>query len=85
MPDEETSGRVVHDERGTAVWDWLKQTGRSAIESTSRLLKKLEVPELEVEDTQEHDLRIMPDDKSRAGGGYDPYNQATKPVRPVKK
>ena len=71
-------GKVVHDERGNAVWDWLKQTGRMAIESTSRLLKKLEAPELKVEDTQDNELRLMPDGKSDPGGGYDPYNQTNR-------
>ena len=83
----EPSGRVTHDERGNAIWDWLKETGRNAIESTTRMLKKLECSELKVEDTQEHDLRLMPDAKT---GGYDPYNQATKsqrrtPLKPTKK
>lgn len=78
------SGKVVHDERGNAVWDWLKQTGRNAVESTSRLLRKLEVPELKMEDAKDEELRIMPDPSS--GGGYDPYNQATKPPKfPQKK
>ena len=36
------AGRVVHDSRGNAVWDWVKETSRIAIESTSRLLRKLE-------------------------------------------
>ena len=70
-PSPGRSGRVVHDERGNAVWDWLKDTGRMAIDSTSRLLKRLEVPELKVEDTQDNPLSIESDRDS--GGGYDPY------------
>lgn len=76
-PDPIPSGRVRHDDRGNAVWDWLKETGRNAIESTSRLLKKLELPQLEVEDKKDEELRIQSD--RDAGGGYDPYNQSTKP------
>lgn len=68
------------------MWDWLKETGRNAIESTSRLLKKLEAPQLEVEDKTEEELRLLSD--RDPGGGYDPYNQSTptrgKP-RPPKK
>jgi hypothetical protein len=66
-----SSGKVVHDSRGNAVWQWVKDTGRQAIESTSALLKKLEVPELKVEDPKDDELRLEEDvDK---GGGYDPY------------
>ncbi|MBV8145891.1 MAG: hypothetical protein JO184_12875 [Gammaproteobacteria bacterium] len=75
------TGRVVHDERGTAVWDWLKQTGRNAIDSTTRLLRKLEAPELKVEQAHEEELRIQPDSGTDPGGGYDPYNQPTKSRR----
>jgi hypothetical protein len=70
---EGSRGRIVHDERGNAVWDWLKETGRIAIESTSRLLRKLEMPELKVEDKKDEGLRLESDRDS--GGGYDPYNQ----------
>jgi hypothetical protein len=75
------TGKVVHDERGNAVWDWLKQTGRNAIESTTRMLRKLESPELEVEQPAEEELRVQPDSGSCQGGGYDPYNQPTKSRR----
>jgi hypothetical protein len=78
---ESQIGKVVHDERGNAVWDWLKQTGRNAIESTTRMLRKLESPELKVEQTHEEELRIQPDNDQCAGGGYDPYNQPIKSRR----
>jgi hypothetical protein len=65
-------GRVVHDSRGNAVWQWVKDTGRHAIESTSALLKKLELPELKVQDHKDdNELRL--EDDVDAGGGYDPY------------
>ena len=75
--DSTPSGRVRHDDRGNAVWDWLKETSRNAIESTSRLLKKLEIPQLKVEDKKDEELRIQSD--RDPGGGYDPYNQSVKP------
>ena len=58
------------------MWDWVKQTSRAAIDSTTRMLKKLEAPELKMEDTQDQQLRIMPEGKA---AGYDPYEQANKP------
>ncbi len=66
-----SSGRIVHDSRGNAVWQWVKDTGRHAIESTSALLKKLELPELKVQDPKDEGLRL--EDDVDAGGGYDPY------------
>jgi hypothetical protein len=84
------AGRVVHDSRGNAVWQWVKDTGRHAIESTSALLKKLEVPELKVEDHKDDELRL--EDDVDAGGGYDPYGTrvgskrpASTPKPPIKK
>lgn len=58
------------------MWDWIKETGRHALESTSRLLKKLEEPQLKVENQEDEELRIQSD--REPGGGYDPYNQSTK-------
>jgi hypothetical protein len=70
------SGRIVHDERGNAVWDWIKETSRIAIDSTSRLLKRLEVPELKMEDTQKNNELSLESDRD-AGGGYNPYGGST--------
>lgn len=67
------AGRVVHDSRGNAVWDWVAETGRILIDSTSRLLRRLETPELKVEEPPDHELRLESD--RDAGGGYDPYGR----------
>lgn len=40
------AGRIVHDERGNAVWHW-GDTARS--DSTSRVLRRLDVPDLTME------------------------------------
>jgi hypothetical protein len=71
---ERGAGRIKHDERGNAVWDWLKETGRFCVESTSALLRRLEVPDLKVEGDDE--LRLENEGRDK-GGGYDPYNQKT--------
>jgi hypothetical protein len=68
------SGCVAHDSRGNAVWNWAAEAGALALESTSRLLKKLEVPELAVEDKP----RSLELEERQPGGGYDPYNRARK-------
>jgi hypothetical protein len=78
-----TTRKVVHDERGHAVWQWVKETSRIAIESTSRLLRKLEAPDLKIEDSEDEELRIIADPS--AGGGYDPYNQTIKPPKAGRK
>lgn len=87
-----SGGRIVHDARGNAVWQWVKDTGRHAIESTSALLKKLEVPELKIEDDEKNDEELKLEDQVDAGGGYDPYGGRTEtkkkpapPQTPVKK
>lgn len=75
-----SGGRVVHDSRGNAVWQWVKDTGRHAIESTSALLKKLEMPGLKVQDHKDDELRL--EDDVDAGGGYDPYGTRVGAKRP---
>jgi hypothetical protein len=44
------AGRVRHDSSGRAIWEWAADSGRHALESTSLLLKRLELPGLSLAD-----------------------------------
>jgi hypothetical protein len=68
------SGRVRHDERGVAVWDWAVASGEFATLSTTRALKKLEVADLKIEDHKPAELKLETTGRDKAGG-FDPYNQ----------
>ena len=72
--NERPSGRVRHDERGMAVWDWAVATGEFATLSATHALKKLEVGDLKIEDPTPSKLAIAPQGRD-VGGGGDPYNQ----------
>jgi len=61
----ESCGRVRHDERGVAVWDWALETGVFDALSSSALLRRLDVAELKVQESPGLAL---------AAGGGDPYN-----------
>jgi len=50
---QKPTGRVRHDPGGRAVWQWAIDSGRHAIESTSRLLKKLDLSHLRILDDDE--------------------------------
>jgi hypothetical protein len=64
--DDGRPGRVVVDNRGRNVWQWAK----SALDSTTVLLKRLENSELSLEPTQK--VPVMPG------------NSAEKPPQPAK-
>jgi hypothetical protein len=68
------SGRVRHDERGVAVWDWAVATGEFCTLSTTVALKKLEVADLKIEDHKPTGLKLEVSGRDKAGG-FDPYNQ----------
>jgi hypothetical protein len=67
------SGRVRHDERGMAVWDWAVATGEFATLSTTNVMRKLDPGTLAIEDTQ-HSLKTVEQLGKDKGGGGDPYN-----------
>jgi len=67
----DSTGRVRHDERGTAVWDWALDTGTFDALSSSGLLRRLDVAELKMQESPGLALAVAGRD---AGGGGDPYN-----------
>jgi hypothetical protein len=70
------AGRVRHDERGMAVWDWAVATGEFATLSATHALKKLEIDELKIEESQRSMPALSLEKSGRdKGGGFDPYNQ----------
>jgi len=70
----EPAGRVRHDERGMAVWDWAAASGETAALSATNVMRKLEVSGLSIEQTQTS-LKAMEESGRAPVGGSDPYNQ----------
>ena len=79
--DERPSGRVRHDERGMAVWDWAVATGEFATLSATRAMKKLVLQDLKVEEPEPTKLAVKAQGRD-VGGGGDPYNQRGNGKRP---
>jgi hypothetical protein len=71
-------GGVRHDARGNAVWQWAVDTGKHALESTSRLLKRLEVPGLKLEGDGDTSERQRP---GQASAGT-PATRGAAPPKP---
>lgn len=58
-------GRVIHDVRGNAKWDWAVSTGVLAKKTVAELMNTLDVPTLSVEKEREV-----------SGEWGDPYNSS---------
>jgi len=69
------AGRVKHDAGGRAIWEWAVDTGRHALDSTSRLLKRLDLPGLSLLD-EEQEKKKKAEDEERAAreAGSNPYD-----------
>ena len=79
--DDGPAGRVRHDERGMAVWDLAVASGEFAALSATNIMKKLEVSDLKLDETQRSVPALKPVGRD-VGGGGDPYNQRGSGQRP---
>ena len=80
----EPGGRIVHDERGNALWKWAGEEDTSTSHTTSDILKHLDPQDLKVQGNGPGGASASRTPVFDAGGGYDPYNQGAPPkARPA--
>jgi hypothetical protein len=79
-----SAGRVVHDSRGNAVWNWDKGNDPTSTASTSKILRKLDFGNLQVEGAAQPEKPAETKVRGSGYGGYDPYDR-TAPIRVVPK
>jgi hypothetical protein len=82
LANDRPAGRVRHDERGMAVWDWAVASGEFAALSATNMMKKLEIDDLKIEETQRAVRALVAPVGRDVGGGGDPYNQRGSGQRP---
>jgi hypothetical protein len=71
------SGRPTFDSRGNAVWEWqTEETGKFSKDVSTQRLKKLEAPELSLEETSKV-KKLKRSGTTDKGGGFNPYERAT--------
>ena len=68
----ESNGRVRHDDRGNAVWDWAGDSDVFNELSASAVMRRLDVADLKMQEAPRPALSVAGSD---AGGGGDPYNR----------
>jgi len=71
------AGRVKHDASGRAIWEWAAETGRNALDSTSRLLKRLELPGLSIVDDEKKKKEAEEEaQRAERDAGFNPYGES---------
>ncbi len=72
------SGRAKFDSRGNAVWEWQTEDGEFSTDVSTQHVKKLEAPELSLEETARGKKLGSKSAQNEPGRGFNPYdNSAT--------
>lgn len=85
---EKRSGRAGFDERGNSVWEWQLETGVYSRDVSTQKLKKLDLGELSIAETAVNKPAEGPQGLSggapgkpmQGGGGFNPYDNSSKPA-----
>jgi hypothetical protein len=67
------TGRVKHDDRGNAIWEWAVTTGALAVETPSQRLQKLDNPTLSLAEDAAP-LEVVKKNPLGTVKGYSPYD-----------
>ena len=81
--DKRGSGEVRHDDRGNAVWHWAADTARTAIQSASQVLRKLDISSLSLEDQQKIEEEEKPPPKTSAAASAHPAQTGVAKKPPI--
>ena len=68
------TGRVKHDDRGNAIWEWAGSTGALVVESATQRMKKLDNPTLSLVDDGRPAGGHVKENPRGAVQGYSPYD-----------
>lgn len=85
---QNVSGRVKHDDRGNAIWEWAVATGKFGAETSAQTLKKLDNAMLSLADNVPTPLELVKRNPLGTVKGYSPYDSgvlAKKKGEPRKK
>jgi hypothetical protein len=84
-----SSGRVTHDDRGNAVWEWSVATGAFGHDPSTERLKRLESDALSIAEDAPSPFEIAKPNPHGVLKGYNPYESGRlgKPAdaKPAKK
>ncbi len=71
---DNVTGRVKHDDRGNAIWEWAVSTGALSLESATQRLKNLDNPSLSLaEDAPTPSEKVKANPRG-VTQGYSPYD-----------
>ena len=68
------TGRVTHDDRGNAIWEWAVNTGAVVADSATQRLKKLDNPTLSIAEDAPSPFDAVRKNPLGTVKGYSPYD-----------